>query len=372
MRLAVVLLFVASASAADTLVFRSWDPGHFPGKFGRTTVTLTSSDGPAMTEVAPTLEAVTEEPAATFRRQSNASGWVKTSSVTYRHTFTERRKRETISWFETDAGVLRLACRPGAVAVHPAGARILDVTCDCDAPCVKPDAWQPAATKQVTGLTCSMEPPPEREGDPQRTFAPAPGVLLDSEPLFFTTAPGVEAMRGKGDCPVRGYREAREPTPDWSMFPEGTTALREFEARLAKKAPSSSKGVTKVVRTGRTLEVTRDEVAFKVGALDQAAVAGDRSFALSCWRESRVVHSSDVRFKAGRGDCDGREERASSRAGKPTPVLVCRPTVDGVVQDEPLVFVAGKTIERVDIDADCTVRRALRFIDSLAAPTLPE
>lgn len=363
MKQALVLGLAASVSfAEERLVFRSWDPGHFPGRWGRSTVTLVSGDDGG------TLEVVTEQPAPEFRRHSNAGGWATTSSEVFTQTFRSRRKRETTAWFEGDAGVLGLECQPGQVPVHAAGARILDVTCDCDGPCVKPRAWEPAETKPVTGLWCRVARPGEPRSATQPPLAPMPGVLLESEPLFFTAAPGVEAMRGKGDCPVRGYREAREPTPDWSVFPEGVTALREFEQRLAKKAPNSTTRVTKVVRTGSTLEVTRDEVTLWAGSVDESASAEGHTFSLSCWREARVVHSSDVRFRAGRKECEGHDEQASSRAGKPTGVLVCRSTIDGVVQDEPLVFVPGRTVERLDVDADCTRRRALRFIDSLAAP----
>lgn len=255
-----------------------------------------------------------------------------------------------------------LECRPSQVSVHAAGAQLEpDAMCDCDElkKCDQSSVWRPTTTKPMSALACAAKA--------GIGWARLPGVLLPAEPLLFTAEPGLERMRGWGDCPIKGLREARQPTIDWSVFPEGTTALRVLRANLASEAESTRTSLV-VQRRGSTVTVTTGAQRFTTDSLAAAARSGDHSFALSCWKESRTVHSKDVRFELpDAAECDGGDEPVKSRAPVKATLLACRALVDGAATDTVYPFVPGRVIEDLDINADCTMRRALRFIPGIDA-----
>ncbi|MBM4781462.1 MAG: hypothetical protein GQE15_27590 [Archangiaceae bacterium] len=346
---ATLLCLVATTASAQPLVATNWNPGFYSGPWGRTTLTLTTEkDGAA------TLVIVTEQPPAEQRRRFNPNVWQPQPERS--HTLTGTMKKNV--W--TFEGVA-MTCKPATRPVHVAAATIVRrPPCDlCEQRCSTASCWEPTTTRTVTGLSC--------------TLANDLHGLSQYDSLFFSAAPGVEWTRWKEDCPVTGFREATPPAPDWSLFPEGTTVLRDLAGSLvSKKAPTTLRTV--VTRKRNSIEVTRDDRTYTAASLTAPAKTEDGAHALflSCWAEVATIHSVDLRFSPPAAECDGSDEVPTSRSPKKLPVLGCRLTVDGDTSDSALRFLGGKVLERIDLDADCTKRKALRALPSVDAPAFTD
>lgn len=346
---ATLLCLVATAASAQPLIATNWNPGFYAGPWGRTTLTLTTEkDGSA------TLVIVTEQPPTEQRQRFNPSMWLPQPERS--HTLAGTMKKNV--W--TFDGVA-MTCKPATRSVHVAGATIVRrPPCDlCEQRCSTASCWEPTTTRTVSGLSCTLA-------------NDLPGVSqFDS--LFFSASPGVEWTRWKEDCPVTGYREATLPVPDWSLFPEGTTVLRDLMGSLvAKKPPSTQRTV--VTRKRDSVEVTRDGRTYTAATLTSPAKTEDGGHALflSCWSDVATVHSTDLRFTRQASECDGSNEVATSKAPRKLPVLGCRLTIDGDTSDSSLRFLPGKVLERIGVQGDCTKREALRALPALDAPAFTD
>lgn len=348
---ATLLCLVATAASAQPLVATNWNPGFYPGPWGRSTLTLTTEkDGTA------TLVIVTEQPPAEQRGRFNPNVWQPQPERSRTLTGTGKKNVWTFDG-------ISLTCKPAKVPVHVAAATIFKAApCDlCEQRCSTASSWEPTTTRSVTGLSCSLS----------RDLLPG---LSPSDALFFSPAPGVEWTRWKEDCPVTGYREATRSAPDWSLFPEGVTVLRDLRGSLiSKKRPSTQRTV--VTRQRDSIEVTRDDRTYTATSLTAAAKTedGQHSLFLSCWTEVVPVHSTDLHFNLPPGEeCGGNDELPASKAMKKLPLLGCRLTLDEDTSDSSLRFLPGKILERIDLDADCTKRKALRVLPSLDAPAFTD
>lgn len=347
---ATLLCLVATAASAQPLVATHWDPGFYPGPWGRSRFTLSATkDGTA------TLVVLTEQPPQEQRQRFNTNVFQPQPERSV--TLTGTVKKNVWS-FE---GVT-LTCKPATVAVHVSAATIVRrPPCDlCEQRCSTASSWEPTTTRPVSGLSCTLS-------------NKLPGVST-YEAVFFSASPGVEWTRWREDCPVTGYREATPPAPDWSLFPEGTTVLRDLKGSLvAKKPPATQRTV--VTRKRDRIEVTRDQFTYSTTSLTTPAKTEDGAHALflSCWSEVATVHSTDLHFNLPSGEeCEGNDELPASKAPKKLTLLGCRLTLDGDTSDSSLRFVPGKVLERIDLDADCTKRKALRVLPSVDAPAFTD
>ena len=362
MRVLLMASLVATTGLAarpeETLQFHDWYPGFLPGAYGRTTFTLTLA-----ADAGVTLELETQRPPQEQRQCFNPGDWAVDPTAARRLEGALRRATKggfTATFPLAQDEVLTLDCTPATRPVHAAGATVTPPTrCSpCYERCTELPRWRPASTTLHRGYACRLG------GNLPR---------LPERP-FFSASPGVEFITGNTDCPPTGMRAFGPPRLDWTVFPEGTTALREVTVNLlAKKDPRVHTVLIK--RHGHAVEVTEDDVHFATTTRDQPATTEDlqHTLGLSCWTEPVTVHSKDVRFQPQPGPagdvCEGQDEVAKSRAPRKVSALLCRPTRDGHTEDEPLVFMPGAIIERVDVDADCTHRRGLRVLPSLEAPT---
>lgn len=335
-----------------------------PGAYGRTTVTLTLEG-----EIA-TLEAHTERPPQEERQHFNVSAWQPVAGEPRRLTGSVKRRPErfTATFAAEPGGTLTLTCVDSVERVHEAGATVTPPSCSpCYDKCTELPSWVPATTHTRRGWACRVKKQAASEDSAPPDFPPL------QERAFFSPPPGVEFVTGKTDCPPQGFREPGAPAPDWSAFPEGTSALRDVRASLKKKS-NPPPVVTSVARRGTSVEVTHEGVRYTSPALRGAARSddGQHTLGLSCWREARTVHSEDLRFKLAPGphggECEGQDDLPRSRGARQQSLLVCRPVFDGAARDDVLVFVPGGIVERLDLDADCSRRRALRQLKSVDAP----
>jgi hypothetical protein len=229
--------------------------------------------------------------------------------------------------------------------VHAAGATVTPPrTCSpCYEKCAEQPRWQPAGTVERKGLWCQSN---DELGSP-----------------FFAPTADIEFIRGATDCPPGGLRLTGAPRTDWSVFPEGTTGLRDV-----KRTESHA---LLVRRHGAAVEVSLDGVVYGSSTVHGVASTADGAhhLALSCWTEAAMLHSSDLSFQLPSGvesdSCDGQEEVAKSRSPRQVSALWCRATRDGQTEDDPVPLVRGRIIERVEVEGDCTWRRALRALTNL-------
>lgn len=348
------------------LQFHDWYPGFMPGRHDRRTVTLVLDGGVA------TLDARTELPPREERRRFNVSAWQPDQTPPRRLGGTVKRQPEgfTATFPVESGGTLTLACVAAVERVHEAGATVAPGRCSpCYDGCTAPPVWVPATTHPKRGWSCRVKARAASEDEAPPEFDPL------RERAFFAEAPGLEFVSGSSDCPPQGLRELGAPSPDWSKFPEGTTALRDVNVSPRKKDEERPPPVvTSVVRRKSGVEVTHAGVRYAATSLREPARSedGQRTLALSCWREPRTVHSEDLRFALAPGphgaECEGQDDVPKSRGPRQQPALVCRPVFDGVARDEVLVFVPGGLVERLDLDNGCSRRRALRRLPSLEVP----
>lgn len=340
---AALLCLVATTASAQSLVAINWNPGFYSGPWGRSTFMLTTEkDGTA------TLVVVTEQPPNEQRERFNPNVWQPQPERSHTHVGTMKKNVWTFD------GVT-MTCKPATVPVHVAGATIVKrPPCDlCEQRCSTASCWEPTTTRKVSGLSCALS-------------NDLPGLFRDDS-LFFSAPPGVEWTRWREDCPVTGYREATAPIADWSLFPKGVTALRDLHGSLISKTPPATQR-TVITRKQNTIEITRDRLTFSTTSLTAPAQTADgaHSLVLSCWSESTTVHSIDLSFKRPSAEeCEGNDELPVSKSSKKLTALGCRLTLDGDTSDSSLRFVPGKVLERIDLDADCTKRKALRLLPSL-------
>lgn len=194
-------------------VFRAWHVGFFPGDWGRTTLTLTTS----LSSTA-TLELKTEAPVPQQRDEFNPKDWVEGTDKAARHEgkFKDRKGGARTYWFETFA----LVCTPKSAPVHAAHATVEwgDDCTPCYDPCKGRAVWKPAKTETLRGLSCRVlrvdqvddggAPQPKTDDDPAQPQV-AGLRSVPEDPLFFVATPGVELLRGRGDCPPEGFRFAQ-------------------------------------------------------------------------------------------------------------------------------------------------------------------
>lgn len=353
---------LAAPPRSLTLQFHDWYPGHMPGRHDRQTVTLALDGGVA------TLEARTELPPREERRRFNVSAWTPAEEPPRRLDGTVKHQAEgfTATFSVETGGTLTLACVAAVERVHEAGATVTPGACSpCYDGCTAPPIWVPATTHPRRGWSCRVKSKAASEDQAPPEFRP-----LETR-AFFAEAPGLEFVSGSSDCPPRGLRELGVPPPEWAKFPEGTTALRDVRVKWKEKPPPV---VTTLVRKKNGVEVTHDGVRYAATALRELARSedGQRTLALSCWRESRTVHSEDLRFALAPGpqghECEGQDDFPKSRGPRQQSALVCRPVVDGVARDELLEFAPGSVVERLDLNNGCSRRRALRRLTSLETP----
>jgi hypothetical protein len=224
-------------------------------------------------------------------------------------------------------------------------------TCSsCYEKCTEQPRWRPAGTVERKGLWCQSNDE----------------LLLlcgDLGSLFFAPTADVEFIMGATDCPPSGLRLTGAPRTDWSVFPEGTSGLRDVKRNESH--------ALLVRRHGAAVEVSLDGVAYVSSSVHGVASTADGAHhvALSCWTEPATLHSIDLSFQlppgVESGSCDGQEEVAKSRSPRQVSALWCRATRDGQTEDEPVPLVRGRIIERIEVEGDCTWRRALRALTSL-------
>jgi hypothetical protein len=212
-----VILGASTALAGpprDVLVAHVWNPGFMPTKWwGRTTLTLTpAADGGV------TLDLTTQRPPDEQRRDFNPALWRDEPSRTARlfGTVQSRGKAGATYAFALEQDPrAALVCTPATEPIHAAGATLAWGQCTpCYDPCKASPTWTPAQSHPRAGLSCRLFTSAQldasgapRKGAEWSVFA-LPGLPEPPEhPLFFSAAPGVELVVGKGDCPPMGYRE---------------------------------------------------------------------------------------------------------------------------------------------------------------------
>jgi hypothetical protein len=157
--------------------------------------------------------------------------------------------------------------------------------------------------------------------------------------------------------------------PTWSLFPEGTTELREDLRN--NKANHRQRVTTRVTRQGGRVSFSIEKtdtgahlheapVFAEASALTELAVSPDgQRFDLRCVKQSQRVHSPDMTFLPP-VDCDGGFVGVRSKKPKTVVVLVCRVGADA--EAPVLVFAPGQVLERVYEDNDCSLAEGLRFL----------
>jgi len=326
-------LLLAAAPSERVLVHHEFYPGFMGPRANRTTYTLTvTPDGGATLRI--------EAREADQRQRFNPTGFSDAGVV---EVLEGTAKKLTFTFPATPARGqdLVLSCAPKTELVHVAGARVEPPSAcsPCyDDGCKAKPTWTPPAVTERTGFSCRVR-----------------GETGLGERAFFSEAGDVEHVVGKTDCPPEGLRVVGPPRLDWSVFPEGTTTLRDVTATFSKKKELS--------RAVRTLVVTRK--GKDVEAHDEkGAIPG-----LSCWSESLTLFPTDLAFDFGDDVCDGHDERPKKRGASVVKALRCLElTAEGWIEPT-LVFVPGRAVERVDVNTGCTKQRAVRALPSLDAPT---
>lgn len=336
-------LLLAAAPSERVLVHHEFYPGFMGPRAERTTYTLTvSPDGGATLRI--------EAREADQRQRFNPTGFSDAGVVEVlegsakKLTFTFPAPPEVEGERRTRVQDVVLQCAPKTELVHVAGARV-EPPRGCspcyDEGCTAKPTWTPPGVTERAGFSCRVR-----------------GESRLGDRAFFSEAGDVEHVTGATDCPPVGLRVSGPPRIDWSVFPEGTTTLRDVAAAFDKKKELS--------RTVRTIVVTRK------GKGVEAHDGNGPIPGLSCWTESLTLSATDLAFDFGEDVCDGHDERPKKRGASAVKALRCLELSAQGWIEPTLVFVPGRMVERVDVNTGCTKQRAVRAIPSLEAPTFIE